>query len=206
MYLQMTVPGTRSKILGMEDERGGWAVPTPPNEYLSKFVNFPRNHAEYHDKNIRSMPIVTSAVTYNNNFANIIGPPRHGIGFNYDPIPIGAGGAGVGGVNPMDNYNLIGPANLSGIVKFGFEDNQQPMPRFPYASDIQGVQNAGFGEGPFKRSAVFTVSLIEPNFIFTNMENATLQTFDVRLMWGDTSETVKGIAGNPVQFSIVASP
>ena len=33
MYLQMTVPGTRSKILGMEDERGGWAVPTPPNEY-----------------------------------------------------------------------------------------------------------------------------------------------------------------------------
>ena len=30
MYLQMTVPGTRSKILGMSDERGGWAVPTAP--------------------------------------------------------------------------------------------------------------------------------------------------------------------------------
>ena len=87
------------------------------------------------------------------------------------------------------------------------EFKNNPMARFHRAEDTQqGLQGAGFGTGPFRRSAVFTVSLIEPNFIFTSTENATMQTFDVRLMWGDTSEEVRGIAGNPVQFSIIASP
>ena len=48
--------------------------------------------------------------------------------------------------------------------------------------------------------------MIQPNFIYTSTENATMQTFDVRLMWGDTSETVESISPNPVQFSIIASP
>ena len=64
MYLQMTVPGTRSKILGMSDERGGWAVPTAPNQYISNYVNFPTG-LNYHFMMVRSMPFVTNVATYN---------------------------------------------------------------------------------------------------------------------------------------------
>ena len=133
--------------------------------------------------------------------SRVIRAPRVGTPAN---PPKGSPPWAVNGVDPFDNYNVTGAANLSNIVKF--ENNVLPMPRFPYADDSQGDLNEGFGAGPFKRSAVFTVSLIEPNFIFTTMENATLQTFDVQLMWGDTSEKVRGISGNPVQFSIIASP
>ena len=69
-----------------------------------------------------------------------------------------------------------------------------------------GQLQGGFGIGPHRQPSVFTVSLIRPNFIYTSVENATMQTFDVRLMYGDTSETVQGTSGNPVQFSLIASP
>jgi len=50
------------------------------------------------------------------------------------------------------------------------------------------------------------VSMIEPNWIWCTVEDSTVQTLDVQLAWGDTSESVANEAGNPVQFSIIASP
>ena len=175
--------------------------------------------------NVRTMPIVTDLATYNTNFATIqpnVAPAqpesqKGGIGFNYDPIPLNPRAnppAGHGGnVKNRDNYCARAgimqggvPKTLSGMVHIGFK-GKNPMQRFHRHDKVQaGNQGSGFGTGPYRRSAVFTVSLIEPNFIFTSTENATMQTFDVRLMWGDTSEEVRGIAGNPVQFSIIASP
>ena len=62
------------------------------------------------------------------------------------------------------------------------------------------------GYGRFRDSSVFTVSLIEPSWLYTSMENATVQTLDVRLLWGDTSEPLDAVAGQACQFSIIVSP
>ena len=48
--------------------------------------------------------------------------------------------------------------------------------------------------------------MVEPNWIWTTVEDSTVQTLDVQLAWGDTSEAVDVQAGNPVQFSIIVSP
>ena len=94
-------------------------------------------------------------------------------------------------------------------MKIGFQDyNERPMQRFHRQGTRQygGTQAAGFGTGPNRHSSVFTVSMIEPNFVYTSTENVTIQTFHLRLLWGDTSEVVEGESPNPVQFSLVASP
>ena len=62
------------------------------------------------------------------------------------------------------------------------------------------------GVGLMRQSSVFTTTLIEPNWVYTSTENATMQTFDVQLLYGDTSEKVENVAGHPVQFTIIASP
>ena len=214
MYLQLTVPGTRSKILGQLDERGGWAIPTPPNLYMSNFINFPANQ-RFHVDNVRYAVNVFDTVSYNVNFANK--GLADGIGFNYDFIPLNANNFIPGtNIRGIDNYNtqtFINPTiPLSGFLRIGkiSTRNQWLLPKARYhrsgAGAYAGQLQAGFGCGLHRQSPVFTVSLVEPNYIFTSVENATMQTFDVRLMWGDTSEEVRGLAGNPVQFSLIASP
>ncbi len=107
----------------------------------------------------------------------------------------------------VNNPPAGGAKEPSGLIKFGRIDGKPLMRRFPRGDMNHALaQGSGFGTGPYSKSPVFTVSLIEPNFIFTSTENSTMQTFDIRLMWGDTSEPVEGIAGNPVHFSIIASP
>ena len=218
MYLQLTVPGTRSKILGQSDERGGWAIPTAPNLYASNYMNFPAGRF-YHPQNVRYAPAVTSEALYVALFANKpVGnnPSTSGIGFNFDYIPLGATAQVNIALNiaRIDNYHLGADPFLprSRLVRIG-RLTEQKVPVAPkrrygrHARDeVGGTYNSGFGIGQYRQSSVFTVSLIEPNYVFTSVENATMQTFDVRLMWGDTSEQVDGIAGNPVQFSLIASP
>ena len=214
MYLQLDVPGTRSKILGQSDERGGWALPTQANEYVSNHMNFPGG-LQYHPENVRYVPGIFDLQGYQIEFANKA--PTDGIGFNFDFIPLNANGIIANtNVRRIDNYNIqhfINPnVILSPLLRIGRVDTraipQKPKQRYQrssqnaYAGSLQG----GFGLGPFRASSVFTVSLIEPNYVYTSVENATIQTFDVRLMWGDTSEDVVGVAANPVQFSLVASP
>jgi hypothetical protein len=48
--------------------------------------------------------------------------------------------------------------------------------------------------------------MILPNWVFTSTVENTIQTFDIQLLWGDTCDAVTDIVGQPVQFSIIASP
>ena len=66
--------------------------------------------------------------------------------------------------------------------------------------------NIMFGRGSNRISPVFTIAMIEPNWIFTTVENSTVQTFDAHLLYGDTCEPVDTVDGHPVTFSIIASP
>ena len=214
LFLQMSGTGTKSRILGQQDERGGFAIPTPQNAYRSNYVNLPGG-LDYHPKNARFIPAVKSAANPQQQYDTIfMNKPqtRSGVGFNYDYIPLNSSGLLAGtGVYGRDNYNLIAAAGpLSSLLKIGFTDyrNERPLQKFHRQGSRQygGEQAAGFGTGPNRHSSVFTVSMIEPNFVYTSTENVTIQTFHLRLLWGDTSEVVEGEAPNPVQFSLVASP
>ena len=68
------------------------------------------------------------------------------------------------------------------------------------------VENVGLGSGINRFNPFFTISLIEPNWIYTTVENSTVQTFDVHMLFSDTCERVDVTSGHPVQFSIIASP
>jgi len=223
LYLQLTVPGTRTKILGQEDERGGWAVPTPPNNFLSKFDNLPKQ-ALYSEYQCRSMPYIELApagqklirwgAAYANQGAVNL---ADGIGYNFDCIPDGADNQ-VGGIRWIDNFDCTNAASASKMIMFGItraqpaasiRDPKAPAYKYPKMDRLQaegGRPSVGFGMGVFRRSGVFTASMIEPNWVFTDTEDSTIQTFDIQLLWGDTSQAVSAVAANPVQFSIIAAP
>ena len=109
-----------------------------------------------------------------------------------------AGNGGIGQITPSRHiiFGGIGAAP------------EAPARKYLRGGDVArgGENSAGFGTGNFKQSSVFTVSMIEPNWIWCTVEDSTVQTLDVQLAWGDTSETVETESGNPVQFSIVVSP
>ena len=83
MFLQLTAQGTKSKILGQGDERGGWAVPTPQNQWCSKYENFPtgkRFDESVHS--VRLMPAVAfenTTVPWVRYFANTVGSDTDGV-------------------------------------------------------------------------------------------------------------------------------
>ena len=208
LYLQLTVPGTRTKVLGQSDERGGWAIPTGANNYRSKFANLP-NPIGFDPYQVRKMPALTDINSFNTIWAPgevnaagaRVGQGVDGPGFNYDPIPIGGV---VGGINQLDNFALVGP-NLSRMIQFGGTDVFKPKAphcKFPRGGGIEFC----FGNGDRRDSPVFTTAFTDPQFIYTSTENATIQTFDVKLMFGDTSDPVHAVCGHPVQFSLIASP
>ena len=219
LYLQLTVPGTRTKILGQQDERGGWAIPTPSNAYLSKWDNLP-NAGRYTMGQARYMPIVDA----NNNaivqletfFADAIPPAapagmgaadgdrwkrmhRDGLGYNYDPIPH-AGTAPVGGLRPVNDW---GAATCS-FIRFRTPTTRKRARCTPRTT-LGGNASSGFGTGLHRANPCFTTSMIEPNYIYTQTTDSTIQTFDIELLWGDTSEPVQEFNGHPVQLSIIAS-
>ena len=225
LYLQLQVPGTKTRVLGQNDERGGWAIPTPPNGYLSKYQNLEKAQA-YGLNHCRYMPIIKSQVgdawlatsrLYYNNFGNVVQvPPAQnnsvdGVGYNYDPIPVGAdslvggtvnivGGAAVD-VLQIDNYNGNHAVRGSRMIRFQNAEHKRPR-----ADDMVTRGTQAFGVGRLRQPAVFTSSMIDPNWVYTSTVENTIQTFDVQLLWGDTCEAVTDVAGHPVQFSIIASP
>ena len=209
MFLQLTAQGTRTKILGRQDERGGWAVPTAPNEFISKFDNFPEGTGWRDDPftgtiPVRSMPIVNNLGTFNTFYAtrHAIGQNNDGLGYDYDPIVLGA--AVPNGNNMRDVSHNFADNGLIRSRHIMFADIAPSM-KFPLRGR-NGVGGRGYGIGRGRLSQVFTVSLIEPNWIFCKVENSTVQSLDVQLLWGDTSEEVQGSIGNPTQFSIICSP
>ena len=214
LYLQLTVPGTRSKILGQSDERGGWAILTTQNQYISQYENLPGGEG-FNPMNARSMPAVSDLQNYDLYFANIVpggggGAHVDGIGYSFDPIPIPVGGPG--GYPWYANWKLAG-ANKSrfiifGGIKNGLNDIGEPVSRRLLRCSYPGIYSPqpALGFGLMRQSAVFTTTLIEPNWVYTSVENATMQTFDVQLLYGDTSNKVETSAGHPVQFTLIASP
>ena len=208
LYLQLSVPGTRSKILGQSAERGGWAIPTDSSAYVSKYMNLP-NMEKYHPLMVRQMPALTA-----DNF-NIIWAPGSGegendaglagSGYNFDPYPLGNK---YDGIDQVDNFSLTGGNKSRMIIFGGTQGNPEAKCRkFPRSmSEEGGGPDKSFGCGYNRDSPTFTTSLVQPQFLFTSTENATIQTFDVRLLFGDTSEGVVSTSGHPVQFSLIASP
>ena len=63
-----------------------------------------------------------------------------------------------------------------------------------------GPDNRGMAVSP-----CFTVSMITPSWIYTDVPNSTVQTLDVQLMWGDTNQNVIADAPQPCQLSLIAS-
>ena len=229
LMLNLTAQGTRTKVLGHENEKGGWAIPTPPSYYRSKYDNQP--NGRFYDKNMcRSMPIILTADTdankYNawqTHFAAQYNSSNKragsGLGYNFDPIPTSAMiavGSGFSGstnpVLPLNNFSLVNVPTYGAskhIIFGGLSDHPECAAlKHLRSSQAQrgGVNSAGFGTGNYKQSSVFTVTMIEPNWIWCTVEDSTVQTLDVQLAWGDTSESVAVVSGNPVQFSIIASP
>jgi len=228
LYLQLTVPGTRTKILGQKDERGGWAIPTPSNAYVSKWDNAP-NGSRYTVGQSRYMPYVdTQAQQPAPAFANalylvyqtnapVAAPAavaaadaarrklmgRDGLGFNYDPIPHAATTADPANNNlcPVDDF---GPATCT-MIRYRDVPNFHRRARCTNRTTLGGAPGAGFGIGMNRVNPVFTTSMIEPNYIYTQTSDSTIQTFDIEMLWGDTSEPVYASNGHPVQLSIIAS-
>lgn len=214
LYLQLLVPGTRSKILGQSDERGGWALPTTQNLYMSRYDNLPKLF-QYDPLSSRLMPAVTSQATYDHYHANV-NANADGIGFNFDPIPrAGASPAGVAHRaygrnwaltgNDRSRFIMIGGVDAEGR-RHTFEAGARKRLRSNFNPDANVPRKTAFGVGRLRQSSCFTTTLIEPNWLFTSTENVTMQTVDVQLMFGDTSETVQTVVGQPVQFTIIASP
>ena len=217
IYLQLQVPGTKTKILGQSDERGGWAVPTPPNAYMSRYLNFP-NDDLFSPFAARSMPKIALSnnplADYQQFYANAAAANLVESGYMYDPIPIGPVDAG--GVRQVDNFDCTNYQTASRMIMFGIHRGLSPVQSIsnPQAGAVKRfdtdsrnfVGDGGFGKGLHRNSQVFTASMIAPNWVFTNTQDSTIQTFDIQLLWGDTSDPLEAVIGNPVQFSIIASP
>ena len=167
---------------------------------------------KYHPLMVRRMPALTDT-----NFNEIWAPGANpgsenndpglsGSGYNFDPYPIGEQ---VEGVDQVNNFSLTGE-NKSRLIIFRGNNPGNPQAKcrkFPRSmSEEGGGPDKSFGCGYNRDSPTFTTSLVQPQFLFTSTENATIQTFDVRLLFGDTSEGVVSTSGHPVQFSLIASP
>ena len=257
LFLQLVAQGTRSKILGQLDERGGWAIPTPSELYVSKWDNFPTGET-WDVAQVRNMPVLNNAfnmtaadfrallrLTYKNwagkaAAAAVVANATHvddnsGLGYNFDPLPFNYHVAMAAGLPfMMDNWDVstisamvagVATHRASRFIRYGrFLFNYPaglPVPQArnrnhsvvrKYARHLRGdgqlqdTINLGFGRGSLRASPVFTIAMIEPNWIFTTVENSTVQTFDVHLLFGDTSEPVETVDGHPTTFSIIASP
>ena len=189
---------------------------------MSKFDNFPEGR-DYRDQPdpggnyngggasgtaaVRSMPVVVDLATFRQFYASRFNIAQNldGLGYDFDPIVLNQ--AAPGAVGPMQecshNWNAMDVGfQLSQHIRYA---DVAPSMKFPLRGR-NGVGGRGYGIGRGRLSQVFTVSLIEPNWIFCKVENSTVQSLDVQLLWGDTSEEVQGSIGNPTQFSIICSP
>ena len=212
LLLNLTAQGTRTKVLGHDNEKGGWAIPTPPAFYKSRFDNLP-NGRFYDSLAARTMPVATAGtetekrLAWQAHFAcdgdGNKQRPGSGLGYNFDCIPQAA----LSYANSMynnDNFALMQRGAIEPSRHIIFRDATRRYLRG--SGQRGGASSQGYGTGHRKQSSVFTVSMIEPNWIHCTVEDSTVQTLDVQLAWGDTSEPVNTDAGNPVQFSIIASP
>ena len=253
LFLNLLAQGTKTRVLGHESERGGWAVPCASNEFVSSHDNYPWNTeppagalAEYSFYQVRNMPMLlnlqkpelakevakgggTQTSVF---FQDVGGVP----GSMFDPkVPYPEVNAFDGDANhprypgitvkSEDNFSLAINTDLATIenpVPAGAPSGTQPVKdmakQFKFGSqmihygDLEFVEAPAmslprkrFGNGVVSAAPTFTVSMITPMYIYTDVPNATVQTLDVQLMWGDTAQNVDDTASEPCQFSLIAS-
>ena len=147
-------------------------------------------------------------------FGNFYAGGNISSGYNFDAIPVGVNDPDQA-INELNNFDLTNVATGSRMIMFGTHpdsvaqivDNPHPCGYKTTTNANRGTTgDAGYGTGLYRSPEVFTASMITPNWIYTNTQDSTIQTFDIQLLWGDTSEQVDSTVGNPVQFSIIASP
>ena len=245
MFLNLTTQGTKTKVLGHEAERGGWAVPCDAADFTSVFTNYPWlsqdvgvDEREYSVDQARNIPFLMNLKTQSlaSEGAKTANIYYHGDEpLQFDAVPLNPEGVvfsrNVQGVTQNflceDNYSLvtngpgsvnvfqkvIDPTNGEGLAdtfKFGsrmIHYGTIDATRYPHAPAVASPRSKF---GPFHRgfstSPAFTVSMITPMWIYTDVPNSTVQTLDVQLMWGDTSENiVTGFSVQPFQISLIAS-
>jgi hypothetical protein len=227
LFLQLTAQGTKTKVLGHSAERGGWSVPCAANQFKSKWDNFPKVSGgtyAYDLRQARNVPALLNAQVATAN-AEFIYEKYHTAGNNgpllqparFDQIPYsaftGVGPGAFAGFLQMNNYSLVPIPNATGtaankvtdarfgsrIIHFGDLISQKAMAQKKPREQF-GIAGRAVVEAP-----TFTVSMIDPTWIYTDVPNSTLQSLDCLLMWGDTSENITDVCANPVQISLIAS-
>jgi hypothetical protein len=226
LFLALTIQGTKSKVLGHGAERGGWSVPTSANQFKSQYDNLPKTGAnyEYSPYDVRQPASVNNMAVKDRTFVVEGGWLNKGVvpTEQFDQLPFGAGAvaytdAALGWiVREIDNYALTPGVTLGNTNPAGG----------PYDPDLDhrwGSRMIHFGDlvymtapatkrprgdkqfGQFKEAPTFTVSMIDPNWIYTDVPNSTLQTLDLKLLWGDTAEPIYDVSPYPVQITMIAS-
>ena len=215
LILQLTTQGTRSRMLGHENERGGWAIPTEPNQFVSKHHNHISGHIHplLPVRGVKMNP-VRATVKYHNNpikanwDSGMCWPnpdiPSTGHGYHFDAIPRnGYGTAANGGTT--GNGNSYGMNTI-----FNFSDTGSEHIQFKNLDLSKKDQDCCIVPQSYqflnRKSPVFTVSLIQPNWLYTQMDNATVQSMNIKLLWGDTGTPVNARCGNPTQASFIIAP
>jgi hypothetical protein len=87
----------------------------------------------------------------------------------------------------------------SRMVHYGDKENMMALAHKRPRSTKQ------FGLVQIKESPCFTISMIDPNWIYTDVPNSTVQSLNILLMWGDTNKNVQETSAYPVQFTMIAS-
>ena len=233
MYLALTTQGTRSRVLGHDAERGGWAVPTAANQFKSKWDNFPGfdkgMEYDYEAYQIRQMPAILNYAPKDREIRSefLMAVKQPGAapteddrdGHMFDQLPYGAdanvfvdANDNTANITELHNFSLSrngafenGGASEtnhrfgSRMIHFGDLHHQKAMAEKRPRDDKQ------FGLEQMQESPTFTVSMIDPNWIFTDVPNSTIQSLDIQLLWGDTNTNVTDVVAQPVQFTLIAS-
>jgi len=131
----------------------------------------------------------------------------------FDQIPYDPASVVVGEIYPeLRNYSLVINTDFAGEA--AGDNNHKFGSRMIHYGDIATQtclahknprEDKQFGMQQVVEAPTFTVSMIDPNWIYTDVPNSTLQSLNCLLMWGDTSENVEDTCANPVQFSMIAS-
>ena len=224
MFLQLTAQGTKSKVLGHDAERGGWAVPTASNNFTSKYDNFPGNNTagmKYNVLDVRQCPALFNLSPFLRPQCKVfVNNHSSAAQYRFDQLPWNpesvcfTTGTGVE-IRETDNYSLVthnqfdhtGDPNVlpashkfgSRMIHYGDLERQVALAEKPPRGKEQ------FDVGSYARSPTFTVSMIDPNWIYTDVPNSTVQSLSILLMWGDTNSNVEEVSAYPVQFTMIAS-
>ena len=211
LIMQLTTQGTRSKILGHEDEKGGWAIPTAPGEYASNYKNNIGQFYPLFDHNRQFIPVRVTPNFMADGHKSIqqwredIAWPADavdiwdGFGYDYDPIPPG----GYGGNSATGNGNNFWGMN----TLFDFSNTSKHIMFRNLRTSGNKIPVSARTKSGFRReSGVFTVSMIQPQYVHTQMDDATIQTIDVRLLWGDTATPCFTSTSLPTQASFIVGP